>query len=84
MNSSTGKFSLFLLIAILSISFFTNCKKEKMKLVIKGNETNDIIVTISLSMNKSFEWTDNGNGVFEPLDGNQVVDMGIREMIPKW
>ncbi len=53
-------------------------------LVIAGNETKDIVVEISLSTNKSFEWKDNNaNGKWDPLKGEQVVDMGIRGMIPK-
>lgn len=50
---------------------------------ITGNETKNIILTISLSTNKSFEWTDiNSNGVYEPADGEDVVDMGLRGLIP--
>lgn len=53
-------------------------------LIVTGNETNDINITVSLSTNKSFEWIDsNGNGKYEPLSGEQVVDMGIRGMIPQ-
>jgi hypothetical protein len=53
------------------------------KLKITGKETNDIIITISLSTNKSFEWIDgNGNGKWEPNKGEQIVDMGLRGMIP--
>ncbi len=50
-------------------------------LVITGEETEDVTVTLSFSVNKSFEWIDtNGNGEW---DGNsnsfeQVVDMGLR------
>ena len=52
-------------------------------LTITGNETNDIKITVSLSTNKSFEWKDhNLNGIFEPLDGDSVVNMGIRGLIP--
>ncbi len=52
-------------------------------LTITGNETEDIVVNISLSTNNSFEWTDaNANGIYEPLDGDTVVDMGLRGMIP--
>lgn len=48
---------------------------------ITGNETKDIIVTISLSTNNSFEWEDNnGNGFWEPTEDENVVDMGIRGM----
>ena len=52
-------------------------------LTITGQETKDIKVTVSLSTNKSFEWKDhNLNGIFEPLDGDSVVNMGIRGLIP--
>ena len=52
-------------------------------LTITGNETKDIKVTVSLSTNKSFEWKDhNLNGIYEPLDGDSVVNMGIRGLIP--
>lgn len=52
-------------------------------LTITGKETKDIKVTVSLSTNKSFEWKDqNLNGIFEPLDGDSVVNMGIRGLIP--
>lgn len=52
-------------------------------LQVTGNETSDITIVVSLSTNKSFEWTDvDGNGTFDPLNGDQVVDMGIRGLIP--
>jgi hypothetical protein len=52
-------------------------------LVITGNETNDVIVTLSLSVNNSFEWTEvNADGLYEPAAGEQVVDMGLRGLIP--
>ena len=52
-------------------------------LVITGHETSDINIVVSLSTNKSFEWVDTyPNGLYEPLRGEQVVDMGIRGMIP--
>ncbi len=52
-------------------------------LIISGNETSDINIIVSLSVNKSFEWRDvNGNGLFEPADGDVVQDMGIRGLIP--
>jgi hypothetical protein len=52
-------------------------------LVISGNETKDIVIEVSLSTNKSFEWIDqNQDGWFQPDEGDQVVDMGIRGMIP--
>lgn len=48
-------------------------------LVITGNETEDIEVILSVSTNQSFEWTDpDGNGVYNPLDGDVPVDMGLR------
>lgn len=52
-------------------------------LVITGNETNDIIVTVTLSTNQSFEWTDqNSDGWYEPVAGDVVVDMGLRGLYP--
>lgn len=52
-------------------------------LVVTGKETTDINIVVSLSTNKSFEWKDvTPNGQFNPLDGDQVVDMGIRGLIP--
>ena len=48
-----------------------------------GNETSDIIMTLNLSTNQSFEWSDaNQNGIYEPLDGDVVVDMGLRGIDP--
>jgi hypothetical protein len=53
------------------------------KLKITGNETKDIIIRVSLSTNKSFEWVDgNANGKWEPNKGEKIVDMGLRGMIP--
>ncbi len=52
-------------------------------LTITGSETSDVVIRVSLSTNKSFEWAEtDGNNVFEPLNGETVVDMGIRGMIP--
>jgi hypothetical protein len=52
-------------------------------LVITGSETSDIIITISLSTNKSFEWNEiTADGYFQPEIGEKPVDMGIRGMIP--
>lgn len=59
-------------------------------LVITGNETQDITVTMSFSINKSFEWIDyNGNGKLDldasnPNANDKIVDMGLRGMIPSW
>ncbi len=55
------------------------------RLKITGVETTDIIVTVSLSTNKSFEWIDtNGNGKWDATKGERVVDMGLRGMIPSF
>lgn len=52
-------------------------------LTITGNETSNIIINVSLSTNKSFEWSDyNMDGWYEPAAGDTVVDMGIRGLIP--
>ncbi|MBL0359212.1 MAG: hypothetical protein IPP72_21140 [Chitinophagaceae bacterium] len=54
-------------------------------LIVTGNETSDINIQVSLSTNKSFEWTEtDGNNQYNPLPPNndQVIDMGIRGMIP--
>lgn len=53
-------------------------------LVINGNETQDIVITLSVSINNSFEWTEvNADGKFEPSIGENVVDMGLRGLVPK-
>lgn len=57
---------------------------------ITGNETKDIVVTVSLSTNKSFEWKDkNGDHLYQPLNAadnsiveDSVVDMGVRGLVP--
>lgn len=52
-------------------------------LTITGEETQDVIVTLSFSINNSFEWTEvNADGKYEPNAGEQVVDMGLRGLIP--
>lgn len=52
-------------------------------LVITGNETSDIIITVSLSTKQSFEWKElTLDGYFQPEIGEKPVDMGIRGMIP--
>ncbi len=59
-------------------------------LVITGKETEDVLVTLSFSINKSFEWQDtNGNGQLDFYgDGvtpaEKIVDMGLRGLIPEW
>jgi hypothetical protein len=55
------------------------------KLTITGTETKDIVVTVSMSTNKSFEWREIvANGKWDPTKGEQVVDMGLRGMIPSF
>lgn len=50
---------------------------------ISGNETDDIEIILSVSIKNSFEFKDpNGNGVWEPNLGEDVVDMGVRGLIP--
>lgn len=54
-------------------------------LTISGLEKKDVVVTLSLSTNKSFEWIDtNNNGKFDPSEGETVVDMGLRGLIPSY
>ena len=51
--------------------------------LITGDETEDVVITVSLSTNKSFEWVEHSTpGFYEPLAGDTVVDMGIRGLIP--
>ena len=58
-------------------------------LEITGDETEDIVVTLSFSTNKSFEWVDdNGNGELD-IDVSAgtteaVVDMGLRGLKPSF
>lgn len=52
-------------------------------LTITGNETHNIEITLSLSINNSFEWEEvNEDGKYEPSAGEKVVDMGLRGLIP--
>jgi len=54
-------------------------------LVITGTEKSDVVVELSLSINQSFEWTEvNADGKYEPSIGEQVVDMGLRGLIPRY
>lgn len=55
-------------------------------LVITGLETSDIVITVSLSTNKSFEWREVApfDGYYKPDSGEFPVDMGIRGMIAKY
>jgi hypothetical protein len=54
-------------------------------LTITGNEAEDIVVTLSVSVNNSFEWVDViEDGKYEPGAGENVVDMGVRGLMPTW
>lgn len=53
--------------------------------VVTGNETKNVEVLLSLSINNSFEWQEvNADGKFEPSAGENVVDMGLRGLIPSF
>ncbi len=63
---------------------FVGSSGSAQMLTITGNETKDIVIEVSLSVNKSFEWQDNSaDGYYQPDAGDVVVDMGVRGMIPK-
>ncbi len=63
---------------------FTDMSSVNQLLTITGTETQDIIITVSLSTNKSFEWTEiTHDGYYQPEIGELPVDMGIRGIIPK-
>ena len=52
-------------------------------LVLDGTETNDVVITLSLSINNSFEWQEvTTDGKFEPSIGENVTDMGLRGLVP--
>lgn len=59
-------------------------------LVVTGQETEDVTVTLSFSINQSFEWIDtNGNGQLDlyadqSAPAEQIVDMGLRGLIVSW
>ncbi|MBL7884944.1 MAG: hypothetical protein JNL69_12805, partial [Bacteroidia bacterium] len=62
---------------------FVNNSMTNDPLVITGSETQDIVITVSLSTNKSFEWHEVvADGYYQPEVGEYVVDMGIRGLIP--
>ncbi|HXB41008.1 MAG TPA: hypothetical protein VNZ49_10735 [Bacteroidia bacterium] len=62
---------------------FVNASGSPQLLTITGNETKDIVITVSLSTNNSFEWVEHtGDNWYEPAAGDTVVDMGVRGMIP--
>ncbi len=52
-------------------------------LVISADDVSNISITLSLSINNSFEWMEvNADNKFEPLAGESVVDMGLRGLVP--
>jgi hypothetical protein len=57
-------------------------------LVVTGDETEDVTVALSFSVNQSFEWVDtNGNGQLDfyadqSQTSERIVDMGLRGLIP--
>ena len=59
-------------------------------LVINGDESGELYISLSFSNNQSFEWVDtNGNGQWDidatnPANTEAVTDMGLRGMIPSW
>ncbi|MFK8101266.1 MAG: hypothetical protein AB8G15_02030 [Saprospiraceae bacterium] len=59
-------------------------------LVISAQAKNDLALTLSFSINRSFEWVDtNNNGaldfdVMTPSNNEPIVDMGVRGLIPTW
>jgi hypothetical protein len=70
---------------VVTAQFSNSTGSGNQVLTISGLETQDIIVTVSLSTNKSFEFVDpNGDGYYQPENANEYpVDMGVRGMIPK-
>lgn len=59
--------------------------KFAQNLVINGSETRDVVLTLSLSTNNSFEWQEvTTDGKYEPSIGENVVDMGLRGLIPSY
>jgi len=62
---------------------FVNLASTQTPLVITGLETQDIVITVSLSINKSFEWHEAvADGIYQPEVGDVVIDMGVRGLIP--
>ena len=52
-------------------------------LVISSSGTDDRVVTVSVSTNKSFEWIEHSDPLYyEPLAGDSVIDMGVRGIEP--
>ncbi len=59
-------------------------------LVILEQAKKDLVLTLSFSINRSFEWVDtNDNGALDfdvttPSNNEPIVDMGLRGLIPTW
>ncbi len=54
-------------------------------LVITGNDKTNVVVTLSLSTNKSFEWQEIlHNNKFDAYLGENVADMGLRGLKPTY
>jgi hypothetical protein len=65
--------------------FFNSAASTNSVLTITGTESANLVITVSLSTNKSFEWKKvTADGYYQPDAGEFPVDMGIRGMIPKY
>lgn len=59
--------------------------KFQNNLVVTNTEPRSIYVTLSLSTNNSFEWEEiTADGKYEPSIGENVVDMGLRGLVPSF
>lgn len=71
--------------SVITGEFYNTGASAAQPLVITGSETQDIIITVSLSTNKSFEWKEfTADGLFQPEIGEFVVDMGARGLMAKF
>jgi hypothetical protein len=67
----------------LATGQFVNAAGTAQVLTITGDETEDIVITVSLCTNNSFEWVEHSSdNYFEPAAGDTVVDMGVRGLKP--
>jgi hypothetical protein len=70
---------------VVTGKFFNTAGSQFQPLIITGNETQDLVITVSLSTTKSFEWKElTADGLFQPEIGETVVDMGLRGLLPKY
>ncbi|MEZ5013462.1 MAG: hypothetical protein R2794_04160 [Chitinophagales bacterium] len=59
-------------------------------LVVSGDETDELYIYLSFSINQSFEWVDtDGDGKWDidatnPEETESITDMGIRGLVPSW